>query len=154
MGTPNRSIGIRLASVAAGAPYGQLLRGTVTPILTPKVYCVSVSLVTAVQTDLLLVKSATLGTASTTKYVNRLVYLGAGDIQNGKVASAWSVPPTIGGVEYALGRQTLPAQVGSTVTWEFSDGALELGVGESLLLWNAGSGAGADIDATFIYEGN
>lgn len=154
MGTPNRSIGLQLAAAASGAPYCQLLRGLAAPILTPKVFCVSVTLVTAVQTDLLLVKSATLGVPTTTKLANRLDYLGAGDIQNGRVATAWSAAPTIGGADDALGRITLPAQIGATVTWEFSDGALEVDAGESLLLWNIGAGAGAALDATFIYEGN
>lgn len=154
MGNPNRAIGLRTSAAAAGAPYWQLLRGLTDPILTPKVFCVSVALVTAVETELLLIKSATLGAPSATNLANRLDYLGAGDIRNGRVATAWSAAPTIGAATDALARVVLPAQIGASVTWEFQDGALEVDDGESLLLWNNSVGAGAVLDVTCIYEGN
>lgn len=152
MTTPNRSIGLVTAAAAANSPYWQLLRGVTAPIPTPRVYGITATLVTAVETKLLLVKSLTVGTPQSTVFANKLYSPGGTD--NTRFATAWSVNPTIGAVTTALARVTLPAIAGATVTWEFGEGELEVGTGESLLLWNAGAGAGGVLDVTCSFEGN
>jgi hypothetical protein len=152
--TPNRALGIRTAAAAANKPYWQLLRGVTVPVPTPKIVSLTANLVTAVQTELLLVKSATVGTPNAPVFANKLFDPGAGDTDNTRFAVAWAVEPTIGATTTAIGRVTLPAILGATVVWEFGDGELEVQAGESLLLWNVGAAPGAALDVSCFFQGN
>lgn len=154
MVTANRGIGLRTSAAAAGAPFWQVLRGVTAPVPTPLITNISVTLATAVQTELLLIKTATVGTPTSTVFANQLYDPGTGDTDNTRFCVAWNVAPTIGAVTTALAKITLPAVLGATVEWNFEEGELQIEAGQSLVLWNAGSGAGAALDVSCFFHGN
>lgn len=154
MVTPNRGIGLRTAAAGANSPYWELLRGVTSPVPTPMVTNVSVTLASAVETNLLLTKTSSPGTPLTSFFGNLLFDPGGGGVDNTRIAVTWSAPPTIAVATQALARVTLPAVVGATVSWDFEEGELEIQQGESLLLWNIGAQAGALLDVSCFFRGN
>lgn len=152
--TPNRALGVRTSAAPTSSPFWQLLRGTASPVLTPKVVSLTANLVTPVETELLLIKSATLGVASGAIPSNRLFDAGEGDANQALFATAWSSLPTIGGAGEALSRVILPGVVGASVIWDFEEGELEVQDGESLLLWNIGPNPGGLLNVSCFFQGN
>lgn len=95
-----------------------------------------------------LVRSATLGTASTS--VLGQAWDAADTAATGSVDTAWSVAPTVS-TNVFLKRYVAPAVAGSGVIWTFPQG-LVLPVSGSLLLWNYGAVGGSILSVTFTWE--
>lgn len=154
----NRARGLRTTAAAANSPYWEMHNPSATlgPVFWVK--HVSAILNTAVQTELLLIRPATSGTAQNpvnSVHLNTwaLPTIGAG-VSLAKFATAWTVLPTIGAGGNVIARSTLPGTVGASVSWDFEGNSLALKAGEKIVLWNGGAGAGAILDVNVQYFGS
>jgi hypothetical protein len=157
-------IALRVAAVAADTLYCQLKNKNSTGAFRNatmnnfKVREIGVQLRTAVATDLGLIFSLTVGTASTEKdlVVTQLSDSLGTSFDQATLETAWSVAPTKEAVAADcnwLADVSLPATIGSSVSWEFDDDSeLYLPALAGVQLWNKSAGAGAALTVTAVVE--
>jgi hypothetical protein len=138
---------VRTPAAAAGATYCDL-RTTSTD--RARIREIGVSSSAATLSSLGLIRSATIGTTSTTT-IGQAQEPGeaAGTVL---IGTAWSSAPTISTNVY-LRRFAIPATAGAGVIWTWPyDAPLVVPVSASILLWNFGAAAGAACDVYWVWE--
>lgn len=102
----------------------------------------------ATQSQIGLVRSATLGTATTT--VLGQACDPAEPAGTGALESAWSAAPTIGAIY--LARFVLPAAIGAGIIIPFQPRELILNAATGLCLWNFGAAANSVLQLHVVWE--
>ena len=106
---------------------------------------IGITLATGSNTELGLLRTATVGTTSTTQTPEKMDPASAAATL--VIGTAWSSAPTIAGTPLDLIRQYIGGTVGNGAIWTFhsDDDRLLIAVSSSIVLWNRGAAQGATL---------
>jgi hypothetical protein len=107
---------------------------------------------TAVASSVGLIRTATVGTPSTSTLVQAQKNDGPAGTCN--IDTAFSAQPTIAGSPIYLRKIVLPASIGAGIIWTFGPNELwaSSGATTSLVLWNFGSGTAAALEVYVVID--
>lgn len=114
-----------------------------------KIKQITLILTTAVQSQIGVARTATVGTASASTTPPPLDSNDA--VSDGAVDTAWSAAPTVAATPIYFERATIANAIGNGVVWTFID-PLVVEPSASVALWNFAASSSGDIQVSVLYE--
>jgi hypothetical protein len=140
---------VRITGPSAGAPFAVLAPTTKAVVVRE----VGLVIVAATATSFGIIRSATVGTASST--LEGQPHNPSEAASTAGLATAWSAAPTIAGSPAWIRRVELPATAGGSVIWRFDEDEPLIaipGATGALVFWNFGAGAASNADLHVTWD--
>ena len=139
--------GFTTSSASAGAAYADIRTSSTVPI---SILEIGMAIAAGTNTEPGLIRSATVGTASTSYTPEKANPATAAAASS--LSSAWSSVPTIAGTPLYLRQGYIGGTVGNGLIWTWDEDQLIVPVSSSILIWNYGAAQGAAMRVWFTWK--